>query len=144
LELKENSRQIRSNLVDLQVKRKCLLHGLEKWSRLSDMARRNRQGSEVLARKYPGSMRGEATKLKSFYRRVDARLQHEKADIESQLLANDGKIEKVKDEGRGCRAAQQEKYEEYTLLRNKIANCQEHQRHCLFARTLWQPTPCGV
>ena len=139
--LKRRSREIKRNLVDLELKRDCLHHGLQKWNKLSEKARGNMQGSEVLAKKYPDSLRTEAIKLKAFYRRVNERLMHERADIESQILADDGQIDREVERREACEDARGAELGRYRLLRNRIDNCQELQRHCLFSSTLWQPTP---
>mmetsp|Transcript_6817 Transcript_6817/g.24574 ORF Transcript_6817/g.24574 Transcript_6817/m.24574 type:complete len:177 (-) Transcript_6817:1015-1545(-) len=142
-ELNRKSHEIRAGLDDLQTNRSCLVEGLDRWTRLSEVARRNRQGSEVVAKKYPLQMRSEGARLKEFYRKVDERLRHERHDIESRVLANDVKMEEVRAKRRSCRAEQVAEFERYTLLLNRVEDCKELQRHCIFSRTLWRPTPCG-
>ena len=68
------------------------MSGLAKWTRLSEKARKDMQGSEVLAQKYPDRLLPEGVELKRFYRKVNARLAHEKADLEAQIVANDKHI----------------------------------------------------
>ena len=141
--LKQRSGAIRNNLADLQQQKKCLLYGLQKWTNLSEKAKSHRQGAQLLAKKYPLYLKPEALKLRTFYRRVDSRLQHEKADLESQILANEERLATERARRKECMDEQAAQRRHHALLRNKIENCQELQRHCIFSRTLWVPTPCG-
>lgn len=122
------------------------MFGLVKWNKLSEKARKHKQGAEVLAKKYPDRrtcirLQNEASKLKSFYRKVNARLLHERADIESQILLNEAQIRKEKLEKESCSSEHEKQKKRYNVLYNKIEESKELQRHCLFATRLWQPTP---
>ena len=102
-DLSQSSKQIKRNLVELKLKRKCLLNGFAKWSNLSERARKNMQGSEILAAKYPITLRTEAVKLERFYKQVNARLLHEKADIEAQIVSNDNKLIQEAEKRKSCK-----------------------------------------
>ncbi len=141
-----NARQLKQRLADLELKRQCLAYGLVKWRKLSERARRHVDGSEVLAKKYPVRaasipLRGEGDKLKDFYRKVNARLKLQKADLEAQIVANDERLTQEKANGVTCREDLARERRRYATLRNKVEESQEHQRHCIFASSLWQPTP---
>ncbi len=129
------------NIEDLNLKHAVLIDTLHDWRSLHAKATKYLKGSLVLRDKYPEEMAGEGRKLHAYYAHVRAKLGRETDDIRSQIEANDRAVVAEEASSIACAADVERQRRKLGVLQNKIADCREFQRHCLFARSLWQPSP---